>query len=183
MTGSKNQLGFTLLEVLVALGIFASLVVVALTIFLSILRLQRSTVQTQQAAQDLRFVMETMSRDLRQASFVGDSAFGENEVFFTTAGVKTRYYVGPANDGAAQDQAQCAARQDGCTLWRGTDSTGDGEVDGYQALTDVPMVGFSTTLLSGDGLRTALTIAIIPAHAQTLQTTIVSRLPSGSLTQ
>src|SRR3989344_5625707 len=60
----KNA-GFTLLEILVAIGLFVVLIIVLVNIYLLALRSQRQTAARQETLQSARFVMETLSRQVR----------------------------------------------------------------------------------------------------------------------
>lgn len=62
---SKNS--FTLIETLVAVTIFVSVVTVALTIFVSALRAQMQSLAYQQLLDQTSYVMEYMSRAIRMA--------------------------------------------------------------------------------------------------------------------
>lgn len=67
MTGYKNNQGYTLVEAIVAMGIFVLIATLGAGIFASILRAQTKTVQEQAAASEMRFVQDVVSRDVRQA--------------------------------------------------------------------------------------------------------------------
>lgn len=59
--------GFTLIEILVALAIFASVVTITSTIFVSALRAQRQSLAYQQLLDQTSYLMEYMSRAIRMA--------------------------------------------------------------------------------------------------------------------
>lgn len=63
---SKNQQGYTLVEVLVSMGIFLTISAIAVGVFTQILNAQTFTVRTQNTAQELRYVQEIISRDVRE---------------------------------------------------------------------------------------------------------------------
>lgn len=67
MTGCKNNSGYTLVEAIVAMGIFVLIAVLAAGIFTSILGAQTKTVQEQGAASQLRYFQDIASRDIRAA--------------------------------------------------------------------------------------------------------------------
>lgn len=66
MSGNKkNQRGFTLIEIIVVLGIFSMLVVVILNVFILVMRSQRQAAFRQETLSDLRYVVETISKQVR----------------------------------------------------------------------------------------------------------------------
>lgn len=67
MTGYKNNAGYTLVEAIVAMGIFVLIAVLGTGIFTSILGAQKRTIQQQNTAQELRFLQDVVSRDVREA--------------------------------------------------------------------------------------------------------------------
>ena len=79
----KNA-GFTLLEILVAMGLFVVLIIVLVNIYLLALKSQRQTAARQETLQSARFVMETISRQVRISeidyayAYDGDADLGIN---------------------------------------------------------------------------------------------------------
>lgn len=63
-----NSRGFTLIEVLVASGLFVGVLVIGVSSFSSINRLNEQIVRTRQLSQTGNFVMETLVRDIRTAT-------------------------------------------------------------------------------------------------------------------
>lgn len=63
-----TQRGFTLIEVLVASGLFVGVLVIGVSSFSSINRLNEQIVRTRQLSQTGNFVMETLVRDIRTAN-------------------------------------------------------------------------------------------------------------------
>lgn len=72
MTGCNmnKQNGYTLVETIVALGIFVLIAALGTGIFTSILGAQSKTVSQQDASGQLRFFQDVFSRDIRQAKKV-----------------------------------------------------------------------------------------------------------------
>ncbi|MEX2008159.1 MAG: prepilin-type N-terminal cleavage/methylation domain-containing protein [Candidatus Spechtbacterales bacterium] len=69
MTGSNRfEKGFTLIELVVALGVFSIVMMIAFGAFLGALRAQRVTFAEHSVSQETRFALEFMSRQLRVAS-------------------------------------------------------------------------------------------------------------------
>lgn len=62
--------GYTLVEAIVAMGIFVLIAVLGTGIFTSILSAQRRTIQQQGTAQELRFFQDVVSRDIREAKTI-----------------------------------------------------------------------------------------------------------------
>ena len=179
MIGSRLQRGFTLLEVLVALGIFAGLLTVGITIYMQVVRLQRETVRTQQAAQDFRYVMDFMSRDLRKSvPLIPQGTDSASNTFTLKSGEgQITYYVGDAI--GPKTQIECGDAAASCKLYRRVDS-------GIALpLVDVPMKGISTNTHTGNGVRSVVTFALTPKDPTTqgFQTTISSRTPEEATVQ
>ncbi|MDD2807464.1 MAG: type II secretion system protein [Patescibacteria group bacterium] len=66
MSGNKkSQAGFTLVEIIVVLGIFSVLVVVILNVFILALRSQRQAAFRQQTLSNLRYIVETIAKQVR----------------------------------------------------------------------------------------------------------------------
>ncbi len=68
----ERKRGFTLVELLVTSGIFATVIVAAMGIFVSALKLQRYLFANQQLVDQTSYVMEYMSRFLRVAKVAED---------------------------------------------------------------------------------------------------------------
>ena len=66
MLGDKNKReGFTLVEILVVLGLFTLLGVLIINVFLLSLQAQRQASARQEAVSSIRFVLETMAQEIR----------------------------------------------------------------------------------------------------------------------
>lgn len=63
----KNSAGFTLLEMVVALGVFSLMIVAATGIFQFVIAGQRSALATQEVQESLRYALEYMSKEIRNA--------------------------------------------------------------------------------------------------------------------
>lgn len=79
---NKNNLGFTLIEVLVASTIFVLLISIVTGIFLGVVAAQRKTVAIRTLQDSVRFAIEAMSRDIRTG--YGFSLYGPHELRFTS---------------------------------------------------------------------------------------------------
>jgi prepilin-type N-terminal cleavage/methylation domain-containing protein len=86
---TKKQEGFTLLEILVVMSIFAVAVLLSTNLFITITKIQRKTASEQRLQGDARFVMELISKDIRLGrmdyDFYGDTAVAINLMDKTTA--------------------------------------------------------------------------------------------------
>ena len=67
MTG-MNKRGFTIIEVLVATGLFSIILLVVVGIYITTISAQRRTFGTQNVLDSSRFALETMARAIRQSS-------------------------------------------------------------------------------------------------------------------
>lgn len=66
--------GFTLVELLVYMGLFSILIVVLTEIFLSILELQSQSVAVSSVASDGRFIVSRLTYDIRRATTISQPA-------------------------------------------------------------------------------------------------------------
>ncbi|MFA6322928.1 MAG: type II secretion system protein [Candidatus Buchananbacteria bacterium] len=66
-SGLKNNFGFTLLEIVVVLGIFTLIFLVATDIFMMTLKAQRQTSARQQDLSELRFTLDSMVRQIKNS--------------------------------------------------------------------------------------------------------------------
>ena len=62
-----NKKGYTLIEIIVAIGIFSMLMIFVMGIFKSIMEGQRSAISSQNIQENLRYSFEVMSREIRAA--------------------------------------------------------------------------------------------------------------------
>lgn len=65
MNNSNKNFGFTLFEIIVAMGVFSMAVSVILSAMVSITDAQRKAITLQSAEDNLRFAIEALSRDIR----------------------------------------------------------------------------------------------------------------------
>ena len=68
----KNR-GITLIELIVATAIFATVMVIVTTITLSILDGQRNAFALQDTQESGRYILETMSKEIRMSKIISDS--------------------------------------------------------------------------------------------------------------
>ena len=63
----KNKLGFSLLEIIVAVGIFGVIIILATGVFQRVIESQRSAIAAQNTQESVRFALEVMSKEMRSA--------------------------------------------------------------------------------------------------------------------
>jgi prepilin-type N-terminal cleavage/methylation domain-containing protein len=71
----NNKKGFTLLEIVVAMGIFTVTMLVCTQIFQMILRGQQNTISSQNIQENFRYALEVMSKEMRDAQYPVDTCF------------------------------------------------------------------------------------------------------------
>lgn len=60
--------GFTLIEVIVALGIFSTVTLIAINIFVTVTGVQKRVASTQKVQEDVRYIVEAMAQQIRLGS-------------------------------------------------------------------------------------------------------------------
>ena len=70
---SKNCLGFTLVEIIVAIGLFSLVLTISFGIFITGINYQRRTLELIEIQREGSFLMETISRDIRMAQTICDN--------------------------------------------------------------------------------------------------------------
>ena len=63
----KNKKGYSLLEMTVAIAMFATIFLMVTSIYLSLLKAQRSVIATQTIQESMKFVLELIGKELRTA--------------------------------------------------------------------------------------------------------------------
>lgn len=63
----KNRKGVSLLELIIAIGIFSIIILSAIGIFQSVVNGQRDAISAQNIQENIRYAMETISREIRMA--------------------------------------------------------------------------------------------------------------------
>src|SRR3989344_6909556 len=67
---AKKANGFTMLEMIVSVGVFATVAVLAVTSLLALTNAQKKALALQSVQDNLRFSIEAIARDLRQGDFL-----------------------------------------------------------------------------------------------------------------
>ena len=101
LVSDSGQAGYTLIEVVVALGIFVAIAAIATGVFTSVVRVQRGTLGIQNAEQEMRRFQDLFSRDVRAASTI-DCNGGSGSVTITGANDTMHYSVALGDDGRIQ---------------------------------------------------------------------------------
>lgn len=81
----NNGAGFTLIEMIVVLGIFTTVVLITLALYLNITQTQKRIVSLQKIQEDVRYTMEAMAQSIRLSS------------------INYSFYKDPNNDGDYSD--------------------------------------------------------------------------------
>jgi prepilin-type N-terminal cleavage/methylation domain-containing protein len=107
MNGNKiKKSGFTLMEILVVLGVFSIMTVLIVSIFIFVLQTQRQTAARQKTLSNLRYVVETIGRQVRTSEvdynnlYDKDGDFGiigaEQEIYLINQdGKNVSFYLDP----------------------------------------------------------------------------------------
>lgn len=90
--------GFTLVEILVAAAVFAIVMVIAVDVFVLVLRKPLKQVDTQHVQEELNYVFEKIASDVRTKGIdytTYPSGFGnpQTEIYLTNGSTKTRLYL------------------------------------------------------------------------------------------
>lgn len=81
-----KEKGFTLFEMIVAVGIFTVVVVIAVSSMLSLTASERKAITLQNTQDNLRFAVEAMAKEMRTGEgFPLDSVSGNDEIIYRTA--------------------------------------------------------------------------------------------------
>lgn len=84
---NKNEEGFTLIEVLVAVGIFVYVVLIATQIFKMTIEAQQKSIASKHLQENIRYCLEAMSKEVRMARPDRDgTCVPEDTVYYTNAG-------------------------------------------------------------------------------------------------
>ncbi|MFA4890508.1 MAG: type II secretion system protein [Candidatus Paceibacterota bacterium] len=88
-----KQRGFTLIEIIVAIGIFTAVITMALATFLNISNIQRKAGALRAINDNLNFALEVMSRDIRTGkSYCPPSLCSASSFAFTNSQAKLIVY-------------------------------------------------------------------------------------------
>ena len=132
----ENNNGFTLIELMISVAIFAVVMGAAYSLLTSQSKTYTSQMAVVDTQQDLRAGMELLVRDFRLAGYdecIGDSA----DAGFAVASATRVTLTMSIHDGIDGDGDTIVDEWDeaGSIAFDGIDNDGDGEVDGYSELT------------------------------------------------
>ena len=80
----KNQEGLTLIELIIALGVFSLAVFIAVSLFLSSLKAQKKILAIQSSLDNLKYVMEMLTKEARMAKTDLGSCGQANYIYFVS---------------------------------------------------------------------------------------------------
>lgn len=80
----KLDRGFTLIELLVAVGVFSIVVGISTNMFINAIQAQRKALVVQNVADNARYVMETISREMRVARVDNNLIVNPTDISFTS---------------------------------------------------------------------------------------------------
>ncbi len=75
-TNLSSRTGFTLVELLVAMAVFATVITVVVGIFTGVVGSQRRNIYNQEVLDNARFVLEEMARSIRQSTITNTDGSG-----------------------------------------------------------------------------------------------------------
>ena len=112
----KTYSGLTMIEMMMAMGIFTLMLVVILAIFAQSIKVQRRITQIQEELSDARFVVDTMARELRLGTLKYDGTCAINSnikncLYYISADGTTGFFKKGEN---AQD---CGVFSPPCIIW------------------------------------------------------------------
>ena len=114
----NSQRGFTLLELITAIGLFSIIVIVAASVFTRFVDVQRRDIDEQAFQEDIRLAVGLFNREARGGfgdTYEAETINGETSIFFRNQNVKcVRYYV--RNQQLVRNESQTAERDDDCKL-------------------------------------------------------------------
>jgi prepilin-type N-terminal cleavage/methylation domain-containing protein len=96
----KDQCGVSLIELVVAIGLFAVVMLSATQIFKMVVDGQRNAVSAQNVQENIRYALEKMSKEIRTAQISNVNCYAEavNKVFNTDAGGNKIYFKNKDNN-------------------------------------------------------------------------------------
>lgn len=128
MKASKQQIGMTLIELLIAMVLGLIIVASVIALFISMLSSTTTNLNEIRLNQELRAAMSLMTRDIRRAGYNGNAA--------STAGVSNPFSTDASSAGAASTTLNIGVGNDDVIFSYDADSDGvlgaDDEVFSYQ---------------------------------------------------
>lgn len=126
---TENKQGYTLIELIISMGIFMLTMMVVTGIFLSYVRTQRDVVVRQKLTTDLEFAVEQMARDIRLMTIDYPRYQAEGGITFPVRNLYLRDSNGiPVEYILMDSQGVCASQAFPCILKK-ADTDFDGEIN------------------------------------------------------
>jgi prepilin-type N-terminal cleavage/methylation domain-containing protein len=102
MKNIKEQNGYSLLEMMLAIALFSFVMLIVLNIFQSIMASQRNTISSQNIQENMAYALEVMSKEIRQAQVgsvdcVGNFALLTSSTIVTSSPTNNVYNSGTVN--------------------------------------------------------------------------------------
>ncbi|MDB4992019.1 MAG: putative Type pilus pilin [Parcubacteria group bacterium] len=92
-SSSTQNRGFTLVELIVSIGLFTIVVTIAMSAYLSLISLDRKARATNDLVSNLSFVMESMSRNIRTGTSYACGGYGSGPNCWGGGGSSAFYFV------------------------------------------------------------------------------------------
>ena len=112
------QRGFTLLELVTAMALFAVIVIITSSVFARFVDVQRRDIDEQAFQEDIRLALGLFNREARGGfgdTYESATINGETSIFFRNQNLKcVRYYV--SEQQMVRNESQTAGRDDNCNL-------------------------------------------------------------------
>lgn len=94
MIGNKNShTGFTLIELVVAVAVFASMITVVSSIFINSVSSQRKNIGQQDVLDNARYILENMGRSIRQSFIISPNGSGSSLIIEHPTEKLINYYL------------------------------------------------------------------------------------------
>jgi len=133
---TENKQGYTLIELIISMGIFMLTMMVVTGIFLSYVRTQRDVVVRQKLTTDLEFAVEQMARDIRLMTIDYPRYQAEGGITFPVRNLYLRDSNGIPVEYILMDSGVCASQASPCILKKAdTDFDGEINIDTEEILT------------------------------------------------
>src|SRR3989344_5248443 len=93
-----KQKGFTLIEAVVATSVFSFIIVSILGVYLSTTQLDRKSRSQRAVAQNARFIMEYMAKEIRNGNIDYSQANNPTNLFLINQGLESEQFALAGND-------------------------------------------------------------------------------------
>jgi prepilin-type N-terminal cleavage/methylation domain-containing protein len=94
MIGNKNShIGFTLIELVVAVAVFSSMITIISSIFINSVSSQRKNIGQQDVLDNARYILENMGRSIRQSVIISSDGSGSSLTIEHPTEKRITYYL------------------------------------------------------------------------------------------